>query len=102
MSVTVAQKGKVDFDDALSANRSTTMSNEGLLTGLSLIANTVILGRGAQVPGARTGWTLGLRVGALYGFQLRGFRANGADVTGDPSFGLRGGYAALSIGLGGQ
>ena len=102
MNVTVAQKGSVNFDDALNTNRSSTMSNEGFLTGLSLIANTVVLGRGAQVPGARTGWTLGLRVGALYGFPVRGFRADGAEVTGDPSYGLRGGYAALSIGLGGQ
>jgi len=102
MTLTVAQKGAVNFDQGLSVNRSTTMSNEGILTGLSLIANTVVLGRGAQVPGARTGWTLGLRVGALYGFPVRGFRADGAEVTGDPSYGLRGGYAALSIGLGGQ
>lgn len=102
MAVTVAQKGKVEFDDALATNRSSTMSNDGVLTGISLIANTVLLGRGAQVPGARTGWTLGLRVGALYGFPIRGFRSNGAEVVGDPSYGLRGGYAALSIGLGGQ
>jgi len=37
-----------------------------------------------------------------YGFPIRGFRSNGAEVVGDPSYGLRGGYAALSIGLGGQ
>jgi hypothetical protein len=102
MNVTVAQKGAVNFDDALTTNRSSTMSNEGFLTGLSLVANTVLLGRGAQVPGARTGWTLGLRVGALYGIPVRGFRADGAEVTGDPTYGLRGGYAALSIGVGGQ
>jgi hypothetical protein len=102
MAVTVAQKGKVDFDDALTTNRSSTMSNDGVLTGISLIANTVVLGRGAQVPGARTGWTLGLRIGALYGIPIRGFRSNGSEVIGDPTYGLRGGYAALSIGLGGQ
>ena len=101
-SVTAGQKGDVDFDDGLTTNRSTTMTNEGLLTGLSLVANTVVLGRGAQVPGARTGWNLGLRIGALYGIPIRGFRADTSAVNGDPSFGLRGGYAALSIGLGGQ
>ncbi|MES1174759.1 MAG: hypothetical protein ABUL62_10580 [Myxococcales bacterium] len=101
-NVTVAQKGKVDFNTALTTNRSTSMSDDGFLAGLSIMANTVILGRGAQVPGARTGWTLGLRVGALYGIPLRGFREDGYDITGEPTLGLRGGYAALSIGLGGQ
>lgn len=100
MSMTVAHKGKVDFDNALTQARSTTMTNDGVLTGLSLVAKVVMIGRGSQVPGARTGWTLGVRVGGLYGFPVRGFRADGSDVTGDPKYGLRGGYAALSLGLG--
>jgi hypothetical protein len=39
-------------------------------------------------------------LGALYGFPIHGWRSNGAEVTGDPPFGLRGGYAALSLGAG--
>ncbi|MEO6601730.1 MAG: hypothetical protein ABIQ16_17770, partial [Polyangiaceae bacterium] len=38
MNLTVAQKGAVNFDEALANNRSTTMSNEGILTGISLLA----------------------------------------------------------------
>ena len=101
MSMTVASKGDVGFDDAL-ANpaRNTTLTNNGFLTGISLVAKTIVIGKNANVAGARSGWSLGLRVGGLYGFPIHGWRANGATVTGDPPFGLRGGYAALSLGVG--
>ena len=101
MNVTVAPKGEVNFDEALSnPNRSLSLSNNGFLTGVSVIAQTVILGKGAQVPGARTGYTLGLRLGGLYGFPVHGWTSNGASVNGDPPFGLSGGYLALSLGAG--
>ena len=101
MNVTVAPKGEADFDQALqSPARSLSLSNNGFLTGLSVIAQTVVLGKGSQVPGARTGYTLGLRLGGLYGFPVHGWTSNGATVNGDPPFGLRGGYAALSLGAG--
>jgi hypothetical protein len=101
MNVTVASKGEVGFDEALAnPTRSLSLSNNGFLTGISVLAQTVLIGKGAQVPGARTGWTLGLRLGALYGIPIRGWTSNGAAVNGDPPFGLRGGYAALSIGAG--
>lgn len=99
-SMTAAQKGDVAFNQALSTNRGTTMTNDGLLTGLSVVAKVVVIGRGSQVSGARSGWSLGLRLGGLYGFPIQGFRSDAAKVTGEPSFGLRGGYAALSIGRG--
>ena len=67
---------------------------------MSLLAQTVLLGKGAQVPGARTGYTLGLRLGGLYGIPIHGWTSNGATVNGDPPFGLRGGYLALSLGAG--
>jgi hypothetical protein len=101
MNVTVAPKGEVDFNEALqNPTRSLSLSNNGFLTGISVIAQTVVLGRGAQVPGARSGYTLGLRLGGLYGFPIRGWTSNGASVNGDPPFGLRGGYVALSLGAG--
>jgi hypothetical protein len=101
MNVTVASKGEVDFNEALTnPTRSVSLSNNGILTGISLLAQTVLVGRGSQVPGARTGYTLGLRLGALYGFPIHGWTSNGETVTGDPPFGLRGGYAALSLGAG--
>jgi len=101
MNVTVAPKGEVNFDQALqNPTRSLSLSNNGFLTGVSVIAQTVILGKGAQVAGARTGYTLGLRLGGLYGFPIHGWTSSGATVNGDPPFGLRGGYLALSLGAG--
>lgn len=102
MHVTVSPKSGVDFNDALAnPTRSLTLSNTGVLTGISLVAKTILIGKPAtQTPNARTGWSLGVRVGALYGFPIHGWRSNGEEVTGDPPFGLRGGYAALSLGAG--
>jgi hypothetical protein len=101
MNVSVASKGEVTFDDALeNPTRNASLSNNGFLTGISVLAQTVLIGKGAQVAGARTGWSLGLRLGALYGIPVHGWRSSGANVTGDPPFGLRGGYAALSLGAG--
>jgi len=102
MNVTVASKGEVAFDDALqNPTRSVSLTNNGFLTGISLVAKTVLIGKPtAGTPNARTGWSLGIRLGGLYGFPLRGWRSNGEAVTGDPPFGLRGGYVALSLGGG--
>ncbi len=102
MNVTVASKGEVGFDDALrNPTRNVSLSNNGFLTGFSIVAKTIVIGKtAAQTPNARSGWSLGLRLGALYGFPIHGWRSNGADVNGDPPFGLRGGYAALSLGAG--
>ncbi|MEI9952780.1 MAG: hypothetical protein WDO74_28310 [Pseudomonadota bacterium] len=101
MNVTVAPNGGVGFDDALAnPTRSLSLSNNGFLTGISVLAQTVLVGKGAKVPGARTGYTLGLRLGGLYGFPVHGWTSNGANVNGDPPFGLRGGYLALSLGAG--
>jgi hypothetical protein len=102
MNITVAPKGEVDFNEALqNPTRSLSLSNNGFLTGFSVVAKTIVIGKTtAQVRNARSGWSLGLRLGALYGFPIHGWRSNGAVVTGDPPFGLRGGYAALSLGAG--
>jgi len=101
MSITSTQTAEVGFNEALgNPTRSVTLTNNGFLTGLSLVAKTIVIGRRGQVPGARSGYSLGLRVGGLYGFPVHGWRADGAAVAGDPSFGLRGGFAALSLGVG--
>jgi len=101
MNVTVAEKASDSFNGALQThNRGANLTNNGFLTGISLVAKTIIIGRNAHVADARSGWALGLRLGGLYGIPTHGWRSNGADITGGPSFGLRGGYAALSLGAG--
>jgi len=101
MTISSTQTAEVGFNEALAnPTRSVRLTNNGLLTGFSVVAKTIAIGRRDKVPGARSGYSIGLRVGALYGFPLNGWRADGAAVSGDPSFGLRGGYAALSLGFG--
>jgi hypothetical protein len=101
MDVTVDAKASDSFNDALQThNRGANLTNNGFLTGISLVAKTIVIGRNAHVADAKSGWALGLRIGGLYGIPTHGWRSNGADITGGPAFGLRGGYAALSIGAG--
>jgi hypothetical protein len=100
MEVTQADKGEIAFNDALQTNHSTTLTNHGFLTGISLISKLIIVGRDAHEARARSGWALGLRVGGLYGISTSGWHADGSKVNGGPPFGLRGGYLALSLGVG--
>jgi hypothetical protein len=101
MDVTIDQRASDSFDSALqNHNRGANLTNNGFLGGISLVAKTIVIGRNAHVADAKSGWALGLRIGGLYGIPSHGWRSNGADITGGPSFGLRGGYAALSIGAG--
>jgi hypothetical protein len=72
-----------------------------VLGGLSLVAKVIILGKpSTAVGGARSGLSLGLRVGGLYGIPYRDWHADGVSADDGPSLGLRGGYAALSLGMG--
>ena len=101
MDVTIDQKSADSFNDTLQThNRGANLTNNGFLGGISLVAKTIIIGRNAHIADAKSGWALGLRLGGLYGIPTHGWRSNGADITGGPSFGLRGGYAALSLGAG--
>jgi hypothetical protein len=101
MDVTIDQKSSDSFDNSVrNPTRGANLTNNGFLTGISVIAKTIVIGRNAHVADAKSGWALGLRIGGLYGIPTHGWRSNGADITGGPSFGLRGGYAALSIGAG--
>jgi len=87
MHVSIAPKGSVDFDEALAnPERSLNLSNNGFLTGFSVLAKTIVVGKtAAQAPNARTGYSLGLRLGALYGFPIHGWRANHRHVDQRPA-----------------
>lgn len=101
MAVNIRSKEDTTFNNALeNPTRSTSLTNKGALGGVSVMANLIAIGRGATVPNARSGWSLGLRLGALYGIPFRDWQADNVKTTGGPSFGLRGGYAALSLGIG--
>jgi hypothetical protein len=101
MDVSINSKSADSFDNAVNnPTRGSNLTNNGFLTGISLVAKTIVIGRNAHVADARSGWALGLRVGGLYGIPSHGWRSDGADISGGPAFGLRGGYAALSIGAG--
>ena len=100
MTVTASDKGETSFSDALQTNRSTALTNNGFLTGISLVSKMIVIGKDAHEAHARSGWSLGVRIGGLYGIPLHGWKSDGAKVNGDPPFGLRGGYAALSLGVG--
>ena len=98
----IHSKDEATFSEVLgNPLRGTTLTNRGLLGGLSLMANLVVLGKQSRtVATARSGFSLGLRIGGLYGIPYREWKADGVTVDGGPKFGLRGGYAALSIGVG--
>lgn len=101
MGVTVSSKAQESFDVVLQTHdRGANLTNHGVLGGISVVAKTILIGRNAHVAGAKSGWALGLRIGGLYGIPYKGWRSDGATLTSGPAFGLRGGYAALSIGAG--
>jgi len=57
---------------------------------------------GAAERGKRGFFTIGARLGALFGPPIGDWNlAEGAQATGAPSTGLSGAYAALAIGFGG-
>jgi hypothetical protein len=101
MDVTVDSKADASFNDALQThNRGASLTSHGFLGGISLVAKTIVIGRNAHVADARSGWALGLRLGGLYGIPYKGWKSDGATINGGPTFGLRGAFAALSIGAG--
>jgi hypothetical protein len=102
VSLGISDRQSVRFDDVLQAPaRSSSVSRGGLLVGLAL-------GLDGRVPvgtverGRRGFFTLGARVGALYGPPLGGWGLDeGGDATAGPGRGLTGVYGALAIGFGG-
>jgi hypothetical protein len=90
------------FDDVLAdPRRSTSLSHAGLLFGLTLgVDGRVPLGKPER--GQRGFFTVGLRVGGLYGLPLGNWTLpQGARVSAGPYGGLRGGVAMVAIGFGG-
>lgn len=101
MAVTLSSKEERSFDEVVEGpERGTTLTSKGVLGGLSLIAKLVVLGRPSTVHNARSGLSVGLRIGGLYGIPYRKWQADGVTASDGPTFGLRGGYAALSLGMG--
>jgi hypothetical protein len=102
LSLAIGEKRSSRFDDVLSSpQRGTTLTRGGLLVGLNL-------GIDARIPignedrGRRGFFTLGVRLGGLYGPAISDWSLpEGSDATHGPSTGLTGGYAALAIGFGG-
>lgn len=90
------------FDDALkNPKRSVSMGRGGVLMGITIgIDGRVPIGQPEH--GRRGFFTLGARIGALYGPSLGDFSSSGgAQATNGPTTGLAGVYGALAIGFGG-
>lgn len=90
------------FDDVLKAPaRSITLSRGGLLVGLTLgIDGRVPIGRAER--GRRGFFTLGARLGALYGLPTGGWSLpEGTRASAGPTGALTGAYAAQAVSFGG-
>jgi hypothetical protein len=97
----ISEQQSVRFDELLNTpQRSSLLSRGGLLLGLTLaIDGRVPLGDAKD--GRRGFFTLGLRVGGLYGPPMGDWHASdGTEVSAGPDTGLAGGYAGLAIGFG--
>lgn len=102
LSLGIGDQQSASFDDVLAnPRRSTTLSRGGLLVGLTVgVDGRVPMGPLEQ--GRRGFFTLGGRIGGLYGPPIGSWGiSEGGDATGGPGPGLVGAYAALAIGFGG-
>jgi hypothetical protein len=102
MSLGISERQSASFDAVLqSPARSSSVSRGGLLVGLGLgVDGRVPVGKVER--GRRGFFTLGGRIGALYGPPLGGWGlAEGGDATSGPGRGLAGVYGALAVGFGG-
>jgi hypothetical protein len=102
MDLSIGNGQSVRFDDVLRDPRhSASMSQGGVLVGLTLGIDWRIP-TGHMERGRRGFFTMGARIGGLYGPPIGGWGiANGGDATDGPNTGLTGGFAALAIGFGG-
>ena len=101
-SLEIGDEQSARFDDVLAdPRRSTTLDRGGLLTGLTLgFDGRVPVGRVER--GQQGFFTLGARIGVLYGPALGGWGFSPeAEATAGPSFGLTGAFAGVAIGFGG-
>jgi hypothetical protein len=98
----IGTKDRVAFDDVLDdPRRSASLSRGGVLVGATLGLDVrFALGRAER--GRQGLFTIGLRVGGLYGPPIGKLSlAEGDEVSDAPDVGLTGGYAALALGFGG-
>jgi hypothetical protein len=102
LSLGISERQSAPFDAVLQdPARSSSVSRGGLLVGLTLgVDGRVPIG---PVERGRQGFfTLGARLGALYGPPLGGWGLDeGGDATSGPGRGLIGAYGALAVGFGG-
>jgi hypothetical protein len=101
-SLGISDQQSARFDDVLkNPRRSSSLGSGGVLVGLTLGIDGRV-GIGEAKNGRRGFFTVGARIGALYGPQLGNWGlSDGMDATGGPRTGLAGAYAALAIGFGG-
>ena len=90
------------FDEVLqNPRRSASLSRGGVLVGLTAGVDGRI-SVGPSKDGSQGFFTLGARMGALYGPALGSWSiSEGGDAIGGPGPGLVGGFAALALGFGG-
>jgi hypothetical protein len=103
VSLSIGDDQTARFDDVLAdPRRSTSLSRGGLLVGLTLgLDGRVPIGE-LDEQGRRGFFTLGARVGGLYGPALGGWSLpEAANATRGPNLGLTGAYAMLALGFGG-
>jgi hypothetical protein len=101
-SLEIGDEQSARFDDVLAdPRRSTSLDRGGLLTGLTLgFDGRVPVGRVER--GRRGFFTLGARLGVLYGPALGGWGFSPeSEATAGPNFGLTGAFAGVAIGFGG-
>lgn len=101
LSLELDDERSARFDEVLqNPARSTTLSTGGLLVGATLgLDARVPLGRPDK--GRRGFFTLGARLGALFGPPFGAWSLPNADVRGGPSTQLVGAHAMLALGFGG-
>jgi hypothetical protein len=103
LNLGIGTKDRVSFDDVLDdPRRSASLSRGGVLVGATLGLDVRIpLGRAER--GHQGFFTVGLRVGGLYGPAIGKLSLAEADeVSGAPDVGLAGGFAVLALGFGGR
>jgi hypothetical protein len=102
MELGIGDGQSVPFDDVLqNPRRSSSVGRGGVLVGLTLGVDGRV-SVGPSKDGGHGFFTLGARLGALYGPAIGSWSlSQGGDATGGPGPGLAGGFAALTIGFGG-
>lgn len=102
LSLDVGEQQSLDFDEVLENPRQgSSLGSGGLLTGLTLsFDGRVAAGKPEQ--GRQGYFTLGARLGGLFGPALGTWGSDSLEISNAPSTTLLGAYAALAIGFGGE